>query len=124
MPVIRKASSASRVALKRTTEPKSILQASSASRVVLKRTTEPKSVLSIRPVSTFEDLTDIEIPNPQDGQVLVYDSSLDKFILIDPDSLLIESVSDNDLPDPFIDQLENELNLGNISVDTLDGGGF
>ena len=101
-----------------------IRQASSANRVVLKKTTETKSVSSLRPVTTFEGLNDIEIPTPQDGQVLVYDSSLDKFILVDPDSLLTESVSDNDLPDEFITQLENELDLGQIQVDTLDGGSF
>lgn len=101
-----------------------IRQASSASTVVLKKTTTARKVASLRPVSSVEELNDVNISSPQDGHVLVYDSSTDAFILTDPDSLLTQSVSDNDLPDEFITQLESELDLGQIQVDELDGGAF
>lgn len=101
-----------------------IRQASSASIVVLKKPTTARKVASLRPVSSVEELNDVNISSPQDGHVLVYDSSTDGFTLVDPDSLLTQSVSDNDLPDEFISQLESELDLGQIQVDTLDGGGF
>ena len=101
-----------------------IRQASTTNKVILKKSTTKKSVKSLRPVTTFEALNDVEIPSPQDGHVLVYDSSSDKFVLLDPDSLLSQSVEDNDLPDEFIAQLESELDLGQIQVDELDGGSF
>lgn len=101
-----------------------IRKASSANTVVLKRITSTKQVASQRPISTVEDLNDIDISSPQDGHVLVYDSSTDKFVLTDPDSLLSQSIADGDLPDPFITQLESELDLGQIQVDELDGGSF
>ena len=55
---------------------------------------------------------------------LIYDSTLDKFKLVDPDVVLSASVEDNDLPDDFISQLEDEINLGNVQLDEVDGGGF
>lgn len=97
---------------------------SSTPRVVSKKDTTSKSVLTTRTVTVFEELTGVDVPNPQDGFVLVYDSSSGNFVLVDPDVVLSESVSDRDLPDDFITQLESELSLGQISVDTLDGGSF
>jgi len=101
-----------------------IRQASTANRVILKKSTTKKSVKSLRPVTTLEEFGDVDVPNPQDGFILVYDSSSDKFKLVDPDVALSQSVEDNDLPDEFIDQLEEEINLGDITIDNLDGGGF
>ena len=54
----------------------------------------------------------------------MYDSTLDKFKLVDPDVVLSASVDDNDLPDDFISQLEDEIDLGNVQLDEVDGGGF
>ena len=101
-----------------------IKKASTAGTVVLKKTTTAKKVSSLRPVSSFEDLNDVNISSPQDGHVLVYDSTTNGFVLVDPDEILSQSVADNDLPDEFITQLEDELDLGQIQVETLDGGGF
>ena len=50
-----------------------------------------------------------------------YDSATDKFVLVTADELLLTSVSDDDLPDDFIDRLEEELI---IPVTELDAGGF
>jgi hypothetical protein len=99
-------------------------KASSTTNVLLKKDSTSKSVTSVRPVTVFEDLNDVNISSPQDGQVLIYDASVDNFVLVDPDVVLSQSVEDSDLPDDFITQLESELSLGNISVETLDGGGF
>tara|TARA_R100000005_G_C4979331_1_gene189570 strand:+ start:1146 stop:1496 length:351 start_codon:yes stop_codon:yes gene_type:complete len=87
-------------------------------------------VTSQRPVTTVEGLADVNIPTEaaekaaQDGFVMVYDSGTDKFILVDPDVVLSQSVEDSDLPDDFIDQLEDEIDLGNVQLDNVDGGGF
>ena len=73
------------------------------------------------------DLGDVSLTglgSGQDEHRLTYDSDLDKFKLVDPDVVLSASVDDSDLPADFIEQLEDELNLGNIQIDEIDGGGF
>ena len=113
MPVVRKASTANRVTVKR-----EIGTASAAPN---------RNVRLQRSVADIQDLGDVELPSlgsGQDGHVLVYDSTLDKFKLVDPDVVLSASVDDNDLPDDFITQLEDEIDLGNVQLDEVDGGGF
>ena len=113
MPVVRKASIATRVTVKR--EIGTISAAGS------------RSVKLQRSAADIQDLGDVELPSlgaGQDGHVLVYDSTLDKFKLVDPDVVLSASVDDNDLPDDFITQLEDEIDLGNVQLDEVDGGGF
>lgn len=105
---------------------------SAANRVtIIKRdinaSSKANNVVSQRPVTTIEGLGDVNIDSlgaSQDGFVMVYDSPSDKFVLVDPDVVLSASVDDNDLPDDFIDQLENEIDLGNVQLDNVDGGGF
>ena len=113
MPVVRKASVANRVTVKKEIGTAS---ASPSRRVSLQRA-----------AAQMTDLGDVSLTSlgsGQDGHVLIYDSDLDKFKLVDPDVVLSASVDDNDLPDTFIEQLEDELNLGNIQIDEIDGGGF
>jgi len=112
MPVVRKASTANRVILKKE------IGTSSAS--------SSRSVRLQRTAVDVQDLGDVDI-NPteaEDGFVMIYDSASDKFILVDPDVVLSASVDDNDLPDDFITQLEDEIDLGNVQLDEIDGGGF
>ena len=101
-----------------------IRKASTSNNVVAKKDTTTKSVATTRVVTVFEELTDVEAQNPQDGFVMIYDSASDKFKLVDPDVALSKSVEDKDLPDDFIEQLEEEINLGEITIDEIDGGGF
>ena len=112
MPVVRKASTANRVTIKR--------EIGTVSAPI------NRSVRLRRTAADIEDLGDVNV-NPDastDGFVLVYDSASDKFILVDPDVVLSASVDDNDLPDDFITQLEDEIDLGNVQLDEVDGGGF
>ena len=60
----------------------------------------------------------------KDGMVVSYDAATDKFILITADDVLIESARDEDIPDDFVEQVENEIDLGDIQIGELDGGGF
>jgi hypothetical protein len=95
--------------------------------IIRKKPSSAKRVQSVRQVTNFEELNDVNIEsvgNAQDGHVLVYDASTDKFVLVDPDVVLSTSVQDSDLPDDFISQLEGELDLGEIQIEVLDGGGF
>ena len=59
----------------------------------------------------------------QDGKYVVFDHSTNNFKLLSADELLVSSVSDGDLPDDFIDQIEAEIDLGEVNED-IDGGGF
>ena len=102
-----------------------------ASSVTIKRDIntplKANNVTSQRPVTTVDGLADVDVENlgeARDGFVMVYDSGTDKFILVDPDVVLSQSVEDGDLPDDFIDQLEDEIDLGNVQLDNVDGGGF
>ena len=101
-----------------------IRQASPRNNVILKRESTKPSVQTTRAFTSLEDFGDVDALNPQDGFVLVYDSDSDKFKLVDPDVVLSKSVEDNDLPDDFIDQLEEELDIGDFQIDEIDGGGF
>lgn len=95
--------------------------------IIRKKTSKARRVSSVRQVTNFEELNDVNIENvgiSQNGHVLVYDASTDKFVLVDPDAVLSTSTEDSVLPQEFISQLEQELDLGEIQVDVLDGGGF
>jgi hypothetical protein len=110
---------------------KVVKKAQSSSRVVLKAATSgssgSKKVDSQRPITTLEQMGDVNfgsLDSSKDNLIVSYDSNTDKFILISADQMLSSSVEDLDLPDDFITQVENELDLGNIQLDNLDGGGF
>ena len=114
MPVIRKASTANRVTIKKE------IGTASAPR--------SRTVRLQRLAADVSDLGDVTLPSDlgagHDGFVMVYDADADKFTLVDPDVVLSASVDDSDLPDDFITQLEDEIDLGNVQLDEVDGGGF
>lgn len=57
----------------------------------------------------------------KDGLLVSFDNTTNKFVLVSSDDILSTSVDDIDLPDDFVDRLEEELE---IPVEELDGGGF
>jgi hypothetical protein len=70
----------------------------------------------------LSDLADVSVPNlaSKDNYVLTYNASLQKYELVPADQVLINSASDSDIPDTFINQLQVELD-NEIDVD---GGAF
>ena len=111
--------------------PVKVVRSTAAATVTIKRNInapmKSNNVTSQRPVTTVDGLADVDVENlgeGQDGFVMVYDSPSDKFVLVDPDVVLSQSVEDGDLPDDFIDQLESEIDLGSVQLDNVDGGGF
>jgi len=70
----------------------------------------------------LSDLADVSVPNlaSKDNYVLTYNASLQKYELVAADEVLINSASDSDIPDTFINQLQVELD-NEIDVD---GGAF
>ena len=66
----------------------------------------------------LDGLGDIDITNLNDGYVLMYLQDQQKYAFVDPDLVLIKSVTtDDDLPDSFVDKLDQELD-DRIDVDS------
>lgn len=110
---------------------KVVKKSQSLPRVVLKSTASGSSgsrkVDSQRPITTLEQMGDANfgiLDSSKDNLLVSYDSTTDKFILVSADEILSASAEDLDLPNDFVTQVENELDLGNIQLDNLDGGSF
>ena len=77
----------------------------------------------------INDTNDVDFTNRSTSvrSILQYNATSDKFILTtipEQKSLIKQSISDSDLPDQFIDVLEDELNLFDLGYKTADGGSF
>lgn len=69
----------------------------------------------------LSDLDDVNLTGVQDGYVLMYDSATQKYIVVDPDTVLSNAVNTNNgLPQDFINQLDVDLDN---KID-LDAGTF
>ena len=104
-----------------------VKKAQSITRVIQKRIAEKPQVKSVRQPSTVQEMGDVSfgtLNETSDGLIMSYDSASDKFVLVSADQVLSRSSEDNDIPDDFVTQLEQELDLGTIQVETLDGGTF
>lgn len=94
--------------------------------VLRKSATSSRTVTTQTPISRLQDALDTNfgtLDASQDGKYVAYDTSSGKFVLSTADELLLESVSDNDVPDPFVRALENDINLGDL-IGNIDGGTF
>jgi hypothetical protein len=103
-----------------------VRKAQSISNIAKKKETKSK-VESVREPSIISDMGDTSfgtLDASKDGLIVAYDAETDKFILKTPDQLLSKSADDSILPDDFVSTLEGELNLGQIQVESLDGGVF
>lgn len=104
MPIIRKASSAPRASVK-------------------KGETKP-NIKSVRNISVIREMNDTSfgtLDESKDGLLVSFDNTTNKFVLVSSDDILSTSVEDTDLPDAFVDRLEEELVL---PITELDAGGF
>ena len=104
-----------------------IRKASSTVKRVVKKSTAGSSVRSTRQPSTIEEMGDTSISSlgpAQDGFLLSYNASIDKFELVDADTVVTRSIEDDDLPQDFIDVVESQLDLGEVAVGDIDGGAF
>lgn len=104
-----------------------VVSSSNSPSIVKKKTISEKKVTLTRVATDLQLMGDVDFGNlgeEQDGLLVAYDSASDKFVLVDGDTLLIDSASDQDLPDSFVREVEDELSLGQIAIDNLDGGSF
>ena len=95
--------------------------------IVKKKTISEKRATLTRVATDLQLMGDVnfwELGEYKDGLLVSYDAATDKFILVEGDKILLDSISDNDVPDTFVRELEEELRLGQIAVDNLDGGSF
>jgi len=70
----------------------------------------------------LSDLADVSVSNlpSKDNYVLSYNATSQKYELISADQVLSNSAEDSNLPNKFVDQLDNDLDN---RID-LDAGGF
>ena len=105
-----------------------VVRRAAQSRPTVKVTTPDKpSVLSTRQPSRLEEMGDTSfgtLDASKDGSVVTFDTTTNRFVLTTPDQVLATSTEDGDISDTFVSQLETELDLGDIVVDKIDGGGF
>lgn len=104
-----------------------VRKASSVATTVKKKSILKSSIVSTRQPSQIEEMADTNfgtLDASKDGYVVTYDSTTDKFVLSTPDQVLAASAEDGDISDEFVTQLEQELDLGTISLEDVDGGLF
>lgn len=104
-----------------------IKKSQSIRNVIQKKQLVKSPIQSVRQPSAIQDMGDTafgDLDETKDGLLVSYDSATDKFVLVTPDQVLSTSAEDGDIPDDFVSQLEQELNLGQIQIDNLDGGVF
>lgn len=101
-----------------------IRKASSAPRASIQKGEAKPNIKSVRNISVIREMNDTSfgtLDESKDGLLVSYDDTTNKFVLVSSDDILSTSVDDVDLPDDFVDRLEEELVL---PVTELDGGGF
>lgn len=65
-------------------------------------------------------ISGVDISNVQDGYVLMYDGDQQRYIFVNPDTVLEKSVEDGSIPQQMVDKLDQELD----NKINLDGGNF
>jgi len=104
-----------------------VVSSSNSPSIVRKKQISEKKVTLARIATDLQLMGDVDfgdLDEDKDGLLVAYDSASDKFILVDGDRLLLDSISDQDLPDEFVREVEDELSLGQIAIERLDGGAF
>jgi len=104
-----------------------VKKAQSISNITKKKEAKSVSVQSVRQPSIVSEMGDTDfgdLNQTKDGQIVSYDSTTNKFVLITADDLLGVSADDGEISQEFITTLEQELDLGQVADVNLDGGGF
>jgi len=73
----------------------------------------------------LRDLTDTDLQNlnsTKNKYVMRYSASADKFDVTSADTIV--SAASTNIPDDFVTQVEEEINLNNIAFAGIDGGTF
>ena len=63
--------------------------------------------------------------NSKNKNLVAYDASQNKFVMRSMDDVFSsDAVLDGDLPDDFVTQIEAEIDVANMELNAVDGGGF
>tara|TARA_B100000035_G_scaffold313769_1_gene328258 strand:+ start:1715 stop:1951 length:237 start_codon:yes stop_codon:yes gene_type:complete len=73
-----------------------------------------------RTLSNFSDT----ISNLKDKHVVRYNNTSGRFELVSVDDVLEFSQEDDDISNPFVTQLEQQIDADNIPRESVDGGSF
>ena len=76
--------------------------------------------IRFRTLSNFSDT----ISNLKDKHLVRYNNTSGKFELVSVDDVLEFSQEDDDISNPFVTQLEQQLDADNIPRESVDGGSF
>jgi hypothetical protein len=77
--------------------------------------------------SRVRDLKDTNfstLDNTKNKNIIKYDFSSGKFVIISSDQWLSISAEDNDVPNDFASVVQQEVNPNNILLKSVDGGSF
>ena len=72
----------------------------------------------------LNDFSDTTLGVAKNKHVLRYNNTLGRFQLIPFDTALDVSASDSDISDSFVEQLEQEIEVGEVTQFDYDGGSF
>ena len=72
----------------------------------------------------LDDFGDTTLGVTKNKHVLRYNNNTGKFDLIPFDTALDVSASDGDISDSFVEQLEQEIEVGEVTNFSYDGGSF
>ena len=79
-------------------------------------------------ISNIRDMSNADfgtLDSTKHKHMIVYDATSDTFVIRDMDTVLSsDQVLDGDLPDDFIDQIEEEIDVNAMTLDKIDGGSF
>lgn len=74
----------------------------------------------------FRDLNDTDfglLNQAKNKNIMRYNHSTGKFDVIDAD-IVLSKASETPLPDDFVDTVESEIDINNITFTGIDGGSF
>lgn len=79
-------------------------------------------------ISNLQDMVNADfgtLDSTKNKNMIVYDATSNKFVIRDMDTVLSsDQVLDGDLPDDFVDQIEEEIDVNNMELGSVDGGSF
>jgi len=104
-----------------------VRRSTSSSKVINKRPPDAPKVRSARQPSTLQEMGDTNfgtLDSSKDGLFVTFNNETSLFELLSADDLLVRAVEDNDIADQFIEVVESEINLGEVTLANLDGGTF
>lgn len=104
-----------------------VRRSTSVSTSIGKKPVVKQSVRSVRQPSTLQEMGDTDfgaLDASKDGLFVTFNNDTNLFELISADDLLVRAVEDNDVADQFIEVLESEIDLGEVTTTDIDGGTF